>query len=330
MDVTSSSTRAVPRVTFRNHELEVCEIIAHPYMPLVVTSDGLGTIRMWDGDTGFLLCTYSGHDRRVVSLSIDPSGRHLVSASTDTTMRLWDLDTGTCLRTLDAFEPMSIITSTAWDSTGHFVASGCLDNSVSIWDAFTGTLRSYGCHSDWVHALVSHPTQDWLASGSSDCTIKLWDWVSGALLRTLHGHSMSVATLASSAQWLVSGALDASVRVWCWSTGACVHKLTHSDLQLGPAQIVSVAWRDSTLVACSSSSLCVWRTALVALNGDEELAPRDAFQVAESILSSDDDCPSKKLNALAVGTADAQCALVVASVDEETCAVWHVDPCRRR
>jgi WD40 repeat protein len=55
-----------------------------------------------------------------------------------------------------------------------------------------------------------------LASGSYDNTIRLWDAASGALLRTLEGHTSWVHSVAFSpdGRALASGSWDGTVRLW--------------------------------------------------------------------------------------------------------------------
>jgi WD40 repeat protein len=55
-----------------------------------------------------------------------------------------------------------------------------------------------------------------LASGSADNTVRLWRVSDGALLRTLEGHTGSVASAAFSpdGRLLASGSIDGTVRLW--------------------------------------------------------------------------------------------------------------------
>jgi WD40 repeat protein len=78
-----------------------------------------------------------------------------------------------------------------------------------------------------------------LASGSFDRTAKLWDVNSGALLRTLHGHTQAIVGLAFSpdGQWLATCGDDSTVRLWRPRDGALVRTLTG-----GSEHIYSVAF----------------------------------------------------------------------------------------
>jgi WD40 repeat protein len=57
------------------------------------------TIRVWDLESGELLCTLKGHTDIVNSVHVS-EGR-IVSGSSDKTIRIWHLESGEPLRTLE-------------------------------------------------------------------------------------------------------------------------------------------------------------------------------------------------------------------------------------
>jgi hypothetical protein len=71
------------------------------------------------------------------------------------------------------------------------------------------------------------PDGMWLASGSWDETVRVWEASTGALLKTLQGHTAGVTAVAYSpdGKRLAAGALDRAVRVWEASTGALLTTL---------------------------------------------------------------------------------------------------------
>ena len=78
-----------------------------------------------------------------------------------------------------------------------------------------------------------------LASADDDHTVRVWDAASGALLRTLAGHTNLVSSVAWSPDGtrLASASDDGTVRVWDTASGALLRTLTgHTNW------VQSVAW----------------------------------------------------------------------------------------
>ena len=67
-----------------------------------------------------------------------------------------------------------------------------------------------------VRSVAFSPNGQALASGSLDNTIRLWDAASGALLRTLEGHTHHVLSVVFSpdGRLLASGSEDNTVKIW--------------------------------------------------------------------------------------------------------------------
>ncbi|MFB9630293.1 NACHT and WD40 repeat domain-containing protein [Nonomuraea helvata] len=88
---------------------------------------------------------------------------------------------------------------------------------------------SYGYHpqsSRLPEPIAYHPDGNTLAVGSDDGGVLICDAVSGAPLRTLHGHRGRVYKTAYSAGVLVTGAADGTVRLWDPAAGECLRVFT--------------------------------------------------------------------------------------------------------
>jgi WD40 repeat protein len=105
---------------------------------LAVTPDGKqvisgledGKIKIWDLESGLLLCTLEGHEGFVHTAAITPDGKQIVSAgSGDKTIRVWQLASGES-RTL--FRHSTTIPCLATD--GHWLVCGDVEGRVWIFE----------------------------------------------------------------------------------------------------------------------------------------------------------------------------------------------------
>jgi WD40 repeat protein len=78
-----------------------------------------------------------------------------------------------------------------------------------------------------VRSVAFSPDGRALASGSTDNTIRLWDAASGALRRTLAGHTNTVLSVAFSpdGRLLASASEDNTIRLWDAASGALLRTL---------------------------------------------------------------------------------------------------------
>ena len=56
----------------------------------VVTGSDDGAVKVWDMETGELLCDFEAHTKSVESVAIHPWGEFIATGSEDTTWKLWD------------------------------------------------------------------------------------------------------------------------------------------------------------------------------------------------------------------------------------------------
>jgi WD40 repeat protein/tRNA A-37 threonylcarbamoyl transferase component Bud32 len=140
------------------------------------------------------LLTLAGHADGISSIAFAPDGRTAVTAGRDFTLRRWDLLLG---KELFAGRPTPALAG----------KDGWLDQVVISPDGRT--------------ALV----------GGHDKNLRLWDLASGKLLRTLFGHTGTVACLAFSrdGNTALSGSADKSIILWHLATGQPLQKYTATD-----------------------------------------------------------------------------------------------------
>ena len=146
----------------------------------------LGTIWLWELNTGNLMTTLIEHEAAVDELSVG-----------------WDYKVGL------AFSP-----------NGTLLASGGMDGQVIISEVGRNPnpLIFKGHHAWRVKVLAFSPDGKHLVSGSRDNNIRLWDTKIGMAHAVLSGHMGEVNVLAFSAdgKTLISGSIDGTILLWNW------------------------------------------------------------------------------------------------------------------
>jgi WD40 repeat protein len=188
---------------------------------LAVTADGnraiassaVGTLTVWDLNSGEALRVMHGHAGRVDQLAVTPDGRRVLSGGDDAILRLWDTDTGVTTAILRGHGGW--IESAAVTPDGLHAISGSRDNMVRVWELQPLASRQVSGHAGWVGAvsLIGIRTA---VSAADDGTLRLWDTLTGAERKVLTGHSGPITGLAvtKDASLIASGSRDGMVAIW--------------------------------------------------------------------------------------------------------------------
>ncbi|NET30816.1 MAG: NACHT domain-containing protein [Cyanothece sp. SIO1E1] len=212
----------------------IVTVALSPNSQYLATADTVGSIHIWQVNTGRQLYALRGHALWVWSLVFSPDGRTLASAADDYLIKLWDVSTGKCLK---KFKGHTLtIPAVRFSPDGQLLASCSQDETIKLWDANysadeidteSSCLQTLRGHVNRVWSVAFSPDGQILASGAEDKTIKLWDLTTKICYQTLQGHSQWVKCVAFSpdSQLLASGSFDKTIKLWHVKTNECLRTL---------------------------------------------------------------------------------------------------------
>eukprot|EP00913_Durusdinium_trenchii_P013417 g12598.t1 len=156
-----------------------------------------GIVKIWETKTGKEIRRFEGLSHRVVSVAYSPDGKTLAAGTAGASgelpepgeLHLWDVKTGKPLHVLKV--------------------------KVTI-EAGSDPIAPSG--------IVFFPDGKQLAVAHSDGNVRLWNPSTGAIVRTLKGHTRGASCLAISSDGtrLASAGNDKTVRLWNANTGAAI------------------------------------------------------------------------------------------------------------
>jgi len=138
-----------------------------------------GAIRFWNPNSGEQLFALTGmHKGGARAVAFGTDGQAIVSGGMDKTVKIIDAKPGgKVLKTLNHPAPVFTV---AVNSSGQYIASGTgpvdAQAHVIVWDWESGKeVVDLKGHTDIVHGVLFHPTEERLVSCSKDTTIRVWD-----------------------------------------------------------------------------------------------------------------------------------------------------------
>jgi WD40 repeat protein len=217
--------------SLQGHSRDVLCVAFHPFKPILATSSGDGTAKLWqlssDGVRTSCFATLQGHAGNVCFVAFHPTMPLLATGSSDHTAKLWLLGTEctetTCCATLQGHA--NTIWSVAFHPNAPFFATGSDDKTAKWWllnsDGTAATcVATLQEHTKLVSSVAFHPTAHILATGSDDMTAKLWslnsECTAASCVATLQEHSnwVSYVVFHPTAHFLATCSYDNSAKLW--------------------------------------------------------------------------------------------------------------------
>jgi WD40 repeat protein/tRNA A-37 threonylcarbamoyl transferase component Bud32 len=147
-----------------------------PCNQYVATGSEMGTLRVWDLETGNEDWSCRASDTKLHALAYSPDGATLAGGSADCMIHLWDA--GSKSEKVPLKGHLQSVMALVFSRDGNRLVSGANDRLIKIWDVQTGeealTLKG---HHDTVTGLAFSPDGQRLASSSDDTTVRIWSAV---------------------------------------------------------------------------------------------------------------------------------------------------------
>ncbi len=224
-------------------------------------------LTVWDVASGTVVRTLPGHPKRTTVIAFSPDGKSILSAGGDGSATLWNAADGQIRWTMEfptaGGEPY--YECAAFSRKGDRLLLGSNDG-VRLFDVQTGNLirffAQWGGYGTSSVAFSPDGRRMVASNGDWENNAAIWDLATGALLRTLKGHSRVVFSVAFSPDGskVLTGGLDGTARIWNAATGRQV-----SVLRLDSASpVLSVEFSPDgarALTGHADGSIAIWNAA---------------------------------------------------------------------
>jgi WD40 repeat protein len=208
---------------------------------LVVYSRRLGTVAVYDAETGREAFSCKDPGKLVFGAAFSPDGKRLAT-SAETGVRIWDVATQ---QVALVWESDGFLFNLTYSPDGGFLVATNIDGVAQIWDTATGQkVQTFKGHSGRVSAMAFSPDGSLLATGGADGTLRLWDTTApadaAAISRPTSGSAPLVPDLSPDGRCLLTYPFGPeSKRVELWDTAT--RSMRGGPIELaGP--LIDCAW----------------------------------------------------------------------------------------
>jgi WD40 repeat protein len=144
-------------------------------------------VAVFDAATGTLRRTLTGATQRLHHIAFAPDGKRLGGACSDGRAYIWETESGKLELTLEGHP--KIVHDIAFSPDGKRIATCCADGSLFLWDADGKNRTTLPKQPNQLHGLAFSPDSKTLAFSGDDDVVVLWDTATGAVVRSLKGHT---------------------------------------------------------------------------------------------------------------------------------------------
>lgn len=133
--------------------------------------------RITDLATGKVVKVFEGHTHHVLGLSWRYDGRMLATAGADNVVKIWDWTVGDRRKNVDGWDKE--ITAIGYLGSSDVLATTSGDGKVRLINSAGAEVKSLPGVKDFMNALASSRTGDWLVAGGEEGVLHVWNVASG-------------------------------------------------------------------------------------------------------------------------------------------------------
>ncbi len=204
-----------PRRVYHSQPEAVLSVAVLPDNRKAITGADTSVLRVWDIETGEVLCILEGHTGPIYGIEVLRDGRRILSASDDYTLCLWDVQAGELLTVLRGHT--GPVRDVALLPDGKRIVSASWDGTLRVWNLETGaTLHTLVGHGGSVNSVAVMPDGIHAISASFDRTLCIWNLDTGQSEMVLEGHQGLVlsAVPLPDGKHALSASSDRTLRLW--------------------------------------------------------------------------------------------------------------------
>ncbi len=114
------------------HIWAVLTVAFSPDGKILASGSDDNTIKLWEVNTGQLICTLVGHSWSVVAVTFSTDGEILISGSRDKTVKLWSVSTKKEIATLSGH--VDSVSAVGVSPDAQQIVSGSRDKTIKLWE----------------------------------------------------------------------------------------------------------------------------------------------------------------------------------------------------
>ncbi|KAG8088651.1 hypothetical protein GUJ93_ZPchr0010g9326 [Zizania palustris] len=191
----------------------------HPSKDIIATGGIDTNAVLFYRPSGQILCTLTGHSKKITSLKFVPRDELVITGSADKTVRIWQGNEDGNYNSIHTLNDHNAeVEAVTVHATQKYFVTASKDNTWGFYDISTGSCLSQVGEASGLEGYTSasfHPDGLILGTGTTEAIVKIWDVKTQTNVAKFEGHVGPVMAMSFSENgyFLATAALD-GVKLW--------------------------------------------------------------------------------------------------------------------